>query len=101
MKEINCVLPPRLLILAQPGEQLPDMDDELLKAPWESPDTSGSSHFSEKKRKKKIKCLKIRTGTFQLKYLLITVQMSESMILHLAKDQNLDNSTVINEMPAF
>lgn len=27
------------------------MEDELLKAPWGSPDTSGSSHFSEKKRK--------------------------------------------------
>jgi hypothetical protein len=27
------------------------MEDELLKAAWCSPDTRGSSHFSEKKRK--------------------------------------------------
>lgn len=37
------------------------MEDELLKATWGSPDTSGSSHFSEEKRKEKreIKYLKI------------------------------------------
>lgn len=52
--EIKVDLPPRLLILAQPGEQLADIEDELLKATWESPDTSGSSHFSEKKRQRQI-----------------------------------------------